>query len=155
VRILQHYDPSLPPVHGNRDQLIQVFLNLLKNAIEAAPERNGEILLSTRYQHGFRMASAGSRTRQDLPIVVAVRDNGPGVPDELRDCLFDPFVTSKRTGTGLGLSLVAKIVADHGGMVEFDSERRMTEFRIRLPAAPAELAAGRPYPAGVAAHRHG
>lgn len=134
VRFVEHYDPSLPKVFGNRDQLIQVFLNLIKNAVEAVPAERGEIVVTTRYQHGFKFASAGSRTRQDLPIVVSIQDNGPGIPEELRDHLFDPFVTTKRHGTGLGLSLVAKIVEDHGGLVEFETRRRRTEFRVHLRA---------------------
>jgi len=134
VRFVEHYDPSLPKVFGNRDQLIQVFLNLIKNAVEAVPAERGEIVVTTRYQHGFKFASAGSRTRQDLPIVVSIQDNGPGIPEELHDHLFDPFVTTKRHGTGLGLSLVAKIVEDHGGLVEFETRRRRTEFRVHLRA---------------------
>lgn len=135
IRFVERYDPSLPKVFGNRDQLIQVFLNLLKNAVEAVPKQRGEIVVSTRYQHGFKFASSGSRTRQDLPIVVSIQDNGPGIPEELHDHLFDPFVTTKRRGTGLGLSLVAKIIEDHGGLVEFETRRRRTEFRVHLRAA--------------------
>ena len=135
VRFIERYDPSLPPVHGNRDQLIQVFLNLLKNAVEAVPPGAGEITLSTRYQHGLKFADAGARTRHDLPILVSIEDNGPGIPEDLRNHLFDPFVTTKRDGTGLGLSLVAKIVGDHGGLVEVDTRRRRTVFNVRLPAA--------------------
>ena len=134
IHFVEHYDPSLPKVFGNRDQLIQVFLNLIKNAVEAVPDQRGEIVVSTRYQHGFKFASVGSRTRQDLPIVVSIQDNGPGIPTELHDHLFDPFVTTKRNGTGLGLSLVAKIVEDHGGLVEFETRRRRTEFRVHLRA---------------------
>ena len=140
IRFIERYDPSLPSVFGNRDQLIQVFLNLLKNAVEAVPAQHGEITISTRFQHGFKFASAGSRSRQDLPIVVSVQDNGVGIPDELHSHLFEPFVTTKRQGTGLGLSLVAKIVEDHGGLVDFETRRRRTEFRVRLPAAPRQTA---------------
>ncbi|KAA5607309.1 PAS domain-containing protein [Roseospira marina] len=137
VRILERYDPSLPPVNGNRDQLIQVFLNLVKNAAEVVPEDGGEIVLSTAYQHGLRLAAPGSADRLDLPLVVTVRDNGPGIPDDIRGHLFDPFVTNKPSGSGLGLPLVAKIVTDHGGIVEFDTQPGRTTFRVVLPLDPA------------------
>jgi len=135
VRIVEHYDPSLPPVDGNFDQLVQIFLNLVKNAAEAVPEKGGEITLTTAYQHSVRFAIAGSDTRTHLPLVVSVQDNGPGIPLEMRDHLFDAFVTSKRKGSGLGLALVAKMVDDHGGVVEFDSVPGRTVFRVMLPMA--------------------
>jgi len=134
-RIIESYDPSLPPVFGNRDQLVQVFLNLVKNAAEATAA-DGEIVLSTAYQHGLRLTAPGSADRLDLPLVISVRDNGPGVPEDLRGHLFDPFVTNKPSGGGLGLPLVAKIVTDHGGIVEFDSQPRRTVFRVILPMVP-------------------
>ena len=137
-RFAEDYDPSLPPVHGNFDMLVQVFLNLVKNAAEAAPQRGGEIGLATSYQHGMRLAVAGSDSRLHLPLVVAVGDNGEGIPEDLRGHLFDPFVTTKRNGTGLGLALVAKVVGDHGGVIEFDSQPRRTVFRVFLPVAPPQ-----------------
>ncbi|HYD64735.1 two-component system sensor histidine kinase NtrB, partial [Azospirillum sp.] len=133
VRFVERYDPSLPPVYGNRDQLIQVFLNLIKNAAEAAPESGGEIILSTAYQHGVRMALPGGDTRMHLPLVISVQDNGDGIPEDLRNNLFDAFVTTKANGTGLGLALVAKIIGDHGGVIEFDSQPRRTVFKVSLP----------------------
>ncbi|MDA8230123.1 MAG: ATP-binding protein [Magnetospirillum sp.] len=133
VRFVEIYDPSLPPVYGNRDQLVQVFLNLVKNAVEAAPAEGGEVTLSTAYQHGVRLAVAGNQARRHLPLVVSIQDNGPGIPDDLRPHLFDAFVTTKPSGTGLGLALVAKTVGDHGGIVEFDSQPRRTVFRVMLP----------------------
>lgn len=133
LRIIENYDPSLPPVIGNRDQLIQVFLNLVKNAAEAAPPNGGEIVLSTSYQHGLRTRVPGGDVT-DLPLVIRVQDNGAvGVPEDLEHNLFDAFVTTKPTGTGLGLPLVAKIVSDHGGMVEFRSRPGKTVFSVILP----------------------
>lgn len=133
VRFIESYDPSLPDVFGDRDQLIQVFLNLVKNACEVPGEGEREIELSTAYKHGLRLAIPGQQARINLPLVVSVRDNGRGIPDEMRPHLFDAFVTNKPTGTGLGLALVAKIINDHGGAVEFDSEQGRTVFRVMLP----------------------
>ena len=137
VRFQENYDPSLPPVWGNRDQLVQVVLNLVKNAAEAVTAgghpRIPEIVLTTGFQHGMRIAVPGTTERVNLPLYVAVRDNGPGIPEDIRPHLFEPFVTSKATGSGLGLSLVAKIVGDHGGLIEVDSRPGRTEFRLHLP----------------------
>ena len=133
VRLVEEYDPSLPPVHGNRDLLVQVFLNLVKNAAEALPGSDGEIILTTAYRHGLRLAVPGGDGRQHLPLMVSVTDNGAGIPEDLRPYLFDPFVTTKRNGTGLGLALVAKVIGDHGGVIEFDSQPRRTVFRVFLP----------------------
>ncbi|MGQ9366100.1 two-component system sensor histidine kinase NtrB [Azospirillum sp. A39] len=133
IRFVERYDPSLPPVWGNRDQLVQVFLNLIKNAAEAAPETGGEIVLSTAYQHGVRIALPGGDKRVHLPLLVSVQDNGDGIPEDLRGHLFDAFVTTKVNGTGLGLALVAKIIGDHGGVIEFDSQPRRTVFKVSLP----------------------
>ncbi len=129
------YDPSLPPTIGDEDQLIQIFLNLVKNAAEAAHARGdsrGEILVSTAYRHGLRIRGADGRAKA-VPLEVRIQDNGPGVPSHLRDQLFEPFVTTKTNGTGLGLALVAKLVAAHGGVVDFESEPGRTTFRVLLP----------------------
>lgn len=133
IRFIEKYDPSLPPVLGNRDQLVQVFLNLVKNAAEACPEQGGEIQLSTAYQHGVRLAVSGSDSRMHLPLLVSVADNGPGIPEDIRANLFDPFVTTKMNGTGLGLALVAKIIGDHGGVIDFESAPKRTVFKVSLP----------------------
>ena len=134
-RIIELYDPSLPEVEGDRDRLVQVFLNLVKNAAEATPAAGGSITLATHYQHGLRVAVNNSRTRLELPITVEVRDNGAGVPFDMVEHLFEPFVSSKRSGSGLGLSLVAKIVADHRGVVSYLPGDPGATFRVRLPAA--------------------
>ncbi|WP_282608269.1 nitrogen regulation protein NR(II) [Pelagibius sp. Alg239-R121] len=141
VRFVETYDPSLPPVYGNRDQLIQVLLNLVKNAAEAVPKDEGEIILSTRFQQGVRLTVPGSRARVELPLTVSVTDNGGGIPEDLKAHLFDPFVSAKAGGTGLGLALVAKIIGDHGGVIELQSAPRKTVFQMMLPKAPKEIRA--------------
>ncbi len=132
-RIVESYDPSLPPVLGHRDRLAQVFLNLLKNAAEAAAPEDGVIRITTAYRPGVLLEIPSGGRRAHLPLVVGIEDNGPGVPVELRHCLFEPFVSGKHGGKGLGLALVAKFVADHGGIVEFESEPGRTRFGVMLP----------------------
>jgi two-component system nitrogen regulation sensor histidine kinase GlnL len=136
VRFHEMYDPSLPSAWGNRDQLVQVILNLVKNATEAATQdeqSRPEITLMTGFQHGMRLTVPGTTARLDVPLLVVVRDNGPGIPEDIRPHLFEPFVTSKVSGSGLGLALVAKIIGDHGGLIEVDSRPGRTEFRLHLP----------------------
>jgi two-component system nitrogen regulation sensor histidine kinase GlnL len=135
IKFIEDYDPSLPPVLANRDQLVQVFLNLVKNAAEAIGEQaiDGEIQMTTAFRPGVRLTLPGSKARVSLPLEFCIKDNGPGVPDDLVPHLFDPFVTTKPTGSGLGLALVAKIIGDHGGIVECDSQARHTSFRVLMP----------------------
>ena len=135
IRFSENYDPSLPPVLGNRDQLIQIFLNLVKNAAEAIGDTrsDGEIELSTAFRPGVRLKLSTSDTAVSLPLQFCVRDNGPGVPPEIRQHLFEPFVTTKISGNGLGLALVAKIIGDHGGTIECELQPRRTMFRVLMP----------------------
>ena len=142
VRFVERYDPSLPPVDGDRDLLVQVLLNLVKNAAEAVSPDGGEVMLATHYEHGLWMRVANSRERVELPITIEIEDTGPGVNEDVMSHLFEPFISTKRQGSGLGLALVAKIVGDHGGLVEVRNTARGALFRVRLPAYRQPVAEG-------------
>jgi two-component system nitrogen regulation sensor histidine kinase GlnL len=139
VRFTEEYDPSLPPTLGDADQLMQVLLNLLKNSAEAAPQVGGTIQIRTAYSAGMKVRTPAGRA-EALPLQVTITDNGPGVPEDLRRHIFEPFVSSKADGSGLGLALVSKIVADHGGIIACESEPGWTRFRLSLPVADEETA---------------
>lgn len=146
VRFVEDYDPSLPPVPGSRDKLVQAFLNLFKNAVEAIGEiDNGRIVIQTGFRPGMRLSVPGSDERISLPLMIQIEDNGPGVPDHLKSQIFDPFVTTKPSGTGLGLALVAKIIGDHGGIIECESEPMKTIFRVLLPMQQGTPRSPKPY----------
>lgn len=132
VRFIEEFDPSLPPVSGDADQLSQVFQNLLKNAAEATPKVGGTITIKTAFRPGVRLQMPGQKS-ESLPLEVTITDNGVGIPPDLINDIFDPFVSSKAAGTGLGLSLVSKIIVDHGGVVECTSEPGKTKFKVLLP----------------------
>jgi two-component system nitrogen regulation sensor histidine kinase GlnL len=142
ARFAEDYDPSLPPTAGDPDQLLQVFQNLLKNAAEAVPRVGGAIAISTAYRPGVKLVRPNGQS-ESLPLLVTVTDNGPGIPENLIRDVFDPFVSSKVNGSGLGLSLVSKIISDHGGVVECDSRPGRTRFLVRLPVWRGETEQGR------------
>lgn len=131
-RFVREYDPSLPPVAGDRARLIQAFLNLVKNAAEATDAVGGEIRIATRFDPGLAQVGPDGERRR-IPVVVSVIDDGAGIPETIKTHLFDPFMTTKPQGRGLGLALVARVVADHGGAIDVASEPRRTRFEIMLP----------------------
>ncbi|ONF97594.1 two-component system sensor histidine kinase NtrB [Sphingomonas jeddahensis] len=138
ITIEERFDPSLPPAMANRDALLQVLINLMKNAATALGQRGERrITLTTSYRHGMSVAAAPGRPRRPLPIEICVVDSGPGAPEDIAEHLFDPFVSSRPEGKGLGLALVDKLVRDMGGMVQYSREGTPNEtvFRILLPRA--------------------
>jgi two-component system nitrogen regulation sensor histidine kinase GlnL len=145
ARFTEDYDPSLPPASGDPDQLLQVFQNLLKNAAEAIPRVGGVIAIGTAYRPGVKLVRPGGST-ESLPLQITISDNGPGIPESLIRDVFEPFVSSKVNGTGLGLSLVSKVISDHGGVVDCESRPGRTRFRVRLPVwrAADDGSAGEP-----------
>jgi len=135
MTIRERYDPSLPSCFVDGDQMIQVFQNLMKNAAEAGAE-GGEIVLRTFYDMSLRLRRKDGVAA--LPLQVEIIDDGPGLPPEIADDVFEPFVSGRENGTGLGLALVSKIISDQGGWISVDSVPGRTVFRISLPVAPKE-----------------
>ena len=137
MTIVESYDPSLPLAYGDPDQLLQVVLNLLKNASEAADSKGGNIEIRTYFEHSFRLRRSDG-TGSSLPLQIEISDDGPGLPPKIKDDIFDPFVSGRENGTGLGLALVSKIISDHGGWVSVSSKPGRTTFRLSLPRAPRD-----------------
>jgi two-component system, NtrC family, nitrogen regulation sensor histidine kinase GlnL len=137
MTIVEDYDPSLPATYADPDQLMQVFLNLIKNAAEAAGPQGGTIRLHTFYDLSLRLRRKDG-SGSPLALQVEVIDDGPGLPPEIAANIFEPFVSGRENGTGLGLALVSKIVSDHGGWIAVDSVPGKTVFRLSLPLAPKE-----------------
>ena len=132
IKIVENYDPSLPLAKGDPELLLQVVQNLLKNAAEATPSSFGQIVIETAFKQGVRL-NIGNLTKENLPLQFSISDNGSGVPYQIKDDMFDPFVTSKSGGSGLGLSLVSKIISDHGGVVEYTRVNNRSIFAVLLP----------------------
>ncbi len=135
IEIVENYDPSLPLAKGDPDLLLQVVQNLLKNAAEAVPDSNGQISIETAFRQGVRL-NIGNFSKEHLPLQFSIVDNGMGIPEQLKDDIFDPFVTSKSTGSGLGLAFVSKIISDHGGVVEYARLNDRTVFSVLMPRWP-------------------
>ena len=135
IEFVEDYDPSLPKLTGNKDLLVQMFLNLVKNAAESvsAQGMRGKIWLTSSYRPGVSFTTPGSPVKTSLPLQITIEDNGQGVPDDIRSILFDPFITTKANGTGLGLALVAKTVKDHGGVIEYEQINERTVFKVLFP----------------------
>lgn len=138
MTISEEYDPSLPLALGDPDQLLQVVQNLLKNAAQAAGEGGGTITLHTYYEQSLRVRRPDGGGKS-LPLQIEVIDDGPGLPDEIAGQVFEPFVSGRENGTGLGLALAAKIISDHDGWISVSSVPGRTVFRISLPLAPKDM----------------
>jgi two-component system nitrogen regulation sensor histidine kinase GlnL len=140
MKFIEEFDPSLPPTFVDGDQILQVFLNLIKNASEAAGKQGGVIRLRTFYDLSLRLRRKDG-TGAALPLQVEIVDDGPGLPAEIAADVFEPFVSGRENGTGLGLALVSKIISDHEGWISVDSTPGKTVFRLSLPVAPRDVVA--------------
>ena len=132
IKFTKQYDPSLPDASGDADQMLQVFQNILKNACEAIQKDRGKIMICTSYNSGVRYTISGNQS-EILPLQIEIIDNGKGIPGNIIDEIFEPFVSSKVNGTGLGLAFVSKIVTSHGGLIECTTDHPGTKFTLRLP----------------------
>ena len=142
IEILEEFDPSLPPVLANQDALEQVLINLISNARDACLETDApQVTVKTRFVSGLVLSAIKIGGSIKLPIEICISDNGPGVDPDLRDHVFEPFVTSKKSGQGLGLALVRKLIRDMAGRIGYDRDDRagLTNFRIHLPQAKGEV----------------
>ncbi|WP_121065063.1 two-component system sensor histidine kinase NtrB [Chachezhania antarctica] len=137
MKIIEDYDPSLPMAVGDPDQLLQVILNLLKNASEVADAKGGTIRLHSYYEHSFSLRRSDGQG-QSLPLQIEIIDDGPGISEKIKADIFEPFVSGRENGSGLGLALVSKIMSDHGGWISLSSVPGHTVFRLSLPRVPTE-----------------
>jgi two-component system, NtrC family, nitrogen regulation sensor histidine kinase GlnL len=135
VELVRDYDPSLPPVHVDRHQMIQALLNIARNAMQAVGD-HGKLTFRTRALSNFALAGEHHR----LVLSAEVEDNGPGIPEELKDTIFYPLVTGKPMGTGLGLTIAQDLVSRNGGLIEFTSQPGKTIFQLRLPYSSGHAA---------------
>ena len=132
IKIITDYDPSLPNINGDKNQLFQVTQNLLKNASEAVDQKKGLIKISTSYSHDSKLFN-NSSIKENLSLKITISDNGKGVHENIKNDIFDPFVSSKENGSGLGLSIVSKIIETHSGIVKYDHKNGWTNFSFFLP----------------------
>ena len=139
IKFVENYDPSLPDVHGNMDQIMQVVINFLANATDAVYVNadKGRIEIQTQFRSGVRKKNQMGIVTT-LPVEVRIIDNGAGINPQMQDRIFQPFVTSKANGHGLGLALVSKIISEHGGLVSCESEPGRTVFSILLSGSITE-----------------